>query len=43
MSARGTLFGKVWAGRVVDPLPGGNALLFCDRVVTYELLGARAR
>ena len=42
VSARGTLFGKVWAGRVVDPLPGGNALLFCDRVVTYELLGARA-
>ncbi len=40
--ARGTLFGKVWAGRVVDPLPGGNALVFCDRVVSYELLGARA-
>ena len=40
--ARGTLFDKVWAARVVEELPGGNALLFCDRVVTYELLGARA-
>jgi 3-isopropylmalate/(R)-2-methylmalate dehydratase large subunit len=39
---RGTYFDKVWERRVVQQLPGESALLFADRVVLYELLGAKA-
>jgi 3-isopropylmalate/(R)-2-methylmalate dehydratase large subunit len=39
---RGTYFDKVWERRVVQRLPGESALLFADRVVLYELLGAKA-
>jgi 3-isopropylmalate/(R)-2-methylmalate dehydratase large subunit len=42
MSGRGTYFDKVWERRVVEPLPGDSALLFADRIVLYELLGAKA-
>ncbi|HEV3086773.1 MAG TPA: aconitase family protein [Candidatus Elarobacter sp.] len=42
MSERGTYFDKVWDRRVVQRLPGDSALLFADRVVLYELLGAKA-
>jgi 3-isopropylmalate/(R)-2-methylmalate dehydratase large subunit len=37
-----TLFEKVWDAHVVRALPGGNALLFIDRIVAYELLGPPA-
>lgn len=36
------VFEKVWDAHLVAPLPGGNALVFIDRVVLYELLGPPA-
>ncbi len=32
-----SLFEKVWAAHVVEELPGGNALVFVDRVVAHEI------
>jgi 3-isopropylmalate/(R)-2-methylmalate dehydratase large subunit len=32
-----SLFEKVWDEHVVEQLPGGNALLFVDRVVAHEI------
>jgi len=32
-----TLFDKVWGSHVVEELPGGNALVFVDRVVAHEI------
>jgi 3-isopropylmalate/(R)-2-methylmalate dehydratase large subunit len=32
-----SLFEKVWDAHVVEPLPGGNALVFVDRVVAHEI------
>jgi len=37
-----TLFEKVWNTHLVRELPGGNALIFVDRAVLYELLGPPA-
>jgi 3-isopropylmalate/(R)-2-methylmalate dehydratase large subunit len=37
-----TLFEKVWDAHVIRELPGGNALIFTDRVVVYELLAPPA-
>ena len=36
------LFEKVWDSHLVRELPGGNALVFVDRMVLYELLGPPA-
>lgn len=36
------LFEKVWDAHLVRELPGGNALIFIDRMVLYELLGPPA-
>lgn len=36
------LFEKVWDAHLVRELPGGNALVFIDRMVLYELLGPPA-
>lgn len=36
------VFEKVWDAHLVASLPGGNALVFIDRVVLYELLGPPA-
>ncbi|HVA37839.1 MAG TPA: aconitase family protein [Candidatus Dormibacteraeota bacterium] len=32
-----TLFAKLWDAHVVEELPGGNALVFVDRVVAHEI------
>src|SRR6202049_2855170 len=32
-----SLFEKVWNAHVVEQLPGGNALLFVDRIVAHEI------
>ncbi len=32
-----SLFEKVWSAHVVEELPGGNALVFVDRVVAHEI------
>jgi 3-isopropylmalate/(R)-2-methylmalate dehydratase large subunit len=32
-----TLFDKVWDAHVVEELPGGNALLFVDRIIAIEI------
>ncbi|TAM59855.1 homoaconitate hydratase family protein [bacterium] len=32
-----TLFEKIWDSHVVEELPGGNALVFIDRVVAHEI------
>jgi len=32
-----SLFEKVWNAHVVEELPGGNALLFVDRVIAHEI------
>jgi len=32
-----SLFEKVWDAHVVEQLPGGNALLFVDRIVAHEI------
>jgi 3-isopropylmalate/(R)-2-methylmalate dehydratase large subunit len=36
------VFEKVWDAHLVATLPGGNALVFIDRAVLYELLGPPA-
>jgi 3-isopropylmalate/(R)-2-methylmalate dehydratase large subunit len=36
------LFEKVWDAHLIRELPGGNALVFVDRAVLYELLGPPA-
>lgn len=36
------VFEKVWDAHLVASLPGGNALVFVDRAVLYELLGPPA-
>ena len=37
-----TLFEKIWDAHVVRELHGGNALVFVDRIVCYELLAPAA-
>jgi 3-isopropylmalate/(R)-2-methylmalate dehydratase large subunit len=32
-----SLFEKIWSAHVVEELPGGNALVFMDRIVAHEI------
>src|SRR5579872_4587285 len=32
-----TLFDKVWDSHIVEELPGGNALLYVDRIIAIEI------
>ena len=32
-----SLFDKIWEAHVVEALPGGNALVFVDRIVAHEI------
>ena len=32
-----SLFEKIWSAHVVEELPGGNALVFVDRIVAHEI------
>jgi 3-isopropylmalate/(R)-2-methylmalate dehydratase large subunit len=32
-----SLFAKIWDAHVVEELPGGNALIFMDRIVAHEI------
>ena len=31
-----TMYQKIWDAHVVEELPGGNALIFVDRIVAHE-------